>query len=36
MYASLFGIWGALHLDIIEQPEEQVFFSNQLVSFKRV
>jgi hypothetical protein len=30
MYASLFGISGALHLDIFEQPEEQVFFSDLL------
>ena len=28
MYASLFGILGALHLDVFEQPEQQVFFSN--------
>jgi len=28
MYASLFGISGALHLDVFEQPEHQVFFSN--------
>jgi hypothetical protein len=36
MYASLFGISGALHLDIFEQPEEQVFFSNLLaLLFKR-
>ena len=30
MYASLFGISGALHLDVFEQPEHQVFFSNLL------
>jgi hypothetical protein len=28
MYASLFGILGALHLDVFEQPEEHLFFSN--------
>jgi hypothetical protein len=28
MYASLFGISGALHLDVLEQPEQHVFFSN--------
>jgi hypothetical protein len=32
MYASLFGISGALHPDVFEQPEQQVFFSNLLVS----
>ena len=30
MYASLFGISRALHLDVFEQPEHQVFFSNLL------
>jgi len=30
MYASLFGILGALHLDVFEQPEHQVFSSNPL------
>ena len=25
---SLFGISGALHLDVFEQPDHQVFFSN--------
>ena len=30
MYVSLFGISGALHLDIFEQPAKQVFFSNLL------
>jgi hypothetical protein len=30
MYASLFVISGALHLDVFEQPEQQVFFSNLL------
>ena len=30
MYASLFGILGALHLDVFEQPEQPVFFSNLL------
>jgi hypothetical protein len=30
MYASLFGILGALHLDVFEQPEQQVFSSNLL------
>jgi len=30
MYASLFGILGALHLVVFEQPEHQVFFSNLL------
>ena len=33
MYASLFGISGALHLDIFEQPEQHVFFSNLLDSY---
>jgi hypothetical protein len=28
MYASLFQISGALHLDVFEQPEEKVFFGN--------
>jgi hypothetical protein len=27
MYAALFEISGALHLDVFEQPEEKVFFS---------
>ena len=31
MYASLFEISGALHLDAFEQPEQKVFFSNLLV-----
>jgi hypothetical protein len=30
MYASLFEISGALHLDVFEQPEQQVFFSSLL------
>jgi hypothetical protein len=30
MYASLFGISGALHLAVFEQPEQQVFFSDLL------
>jgi hypothetical protein len=30
MSASLFGILGALHLDVFEQPAHQVFFSNLL------
>ena len=30
MYASLFGILGALHLDVFDQPEHQVFFSTLL------
>jgi hypothetical protein len=30
MYASLFGISGALHLDVFEHPAKQVFFSNLL------
>jgi hypothetical protein len=30
MYASFFGISGALHPDVFEQPEYQVFFSNLL------
>jgi hypothetical protein len=30
MYASLFGISGALHLAVFEQPVRQVFFSNLL------
>jgi len=33
MYASFFGISGALHLDVFEQPETQVFFSNLLDYF---
>ena len=28
MYASLFGISGALHLDVFEQPEQKTSFSN--------
>jgi hypothetical protein len=28
MYASLFEMSGALHLDVFEQPEKPVFFSN--------
>jgi len=28
MYASIFGISGVLHLDVFEQPEQHVFFSN--------
>jgi hypothetical protein len=35
MYASLFEISGALHLDLFEQPEHKVFFSN-LLSIGRV
>jgi hypothetical protein len=31
MYASLFGISGALHLDVFEQPEQRMFFSNLVV-----
>jgi len=31
MYAALFGILGALHLDAFEQPEHQVFLSNLLI-----
>ena len=31
MYASLFEISGALHLEAFEQPEQKVFFSNLLV-----
>jgi hypothetical protein len=34
MYASLFGISGALHLEVFEQPESQVFFSNLPVDLK--
>jgi hypothetical protein len=30
MYASLFEILGALHLDVFEQPEKKVFFSDLL------
>jgi hypothetical protein len=30
MYASLLGILDALHLDVFDQPAEQVFFSNLL------
>jgi hypothetical protein len=33
MYASLFGISGALHLDVFEQPEKQVFFRDLLMTF---
>ena len=32
MYASFFGILGALHLVVFEQPEHLVFFSNPLVA----
>ncbi|MBP1738549.1 MAG: hypothetical protein H6Q48_842 [Deltaproteobacteria bacterium] len=32
MYASLFEVSGALHLEVFEQPEQKVFFSNLLVS----
>jgi hypothetical protein len=35
MYASLFGISGALHLYVFEQPEHQVFFNNPLVGEER-
>jgi hypothetical protein len=31
LYASLLGISGALHLDVFDQPAEQVFFSDPLV-----
>ena len=31
MYASLFGVSGAFHLDVFEQPEQQLFFSNLVV-----
>ena len=31
MYASLFETSGALHLDVFEQPEQLVFFSNLMV-----
>jgi hypothetical protein len=31
MYASLFEISGALHLDVFEQPKQKVFFTNLLV-----
>ena len=31
VYGSLFGISGALHLHVFEQPEEHVFFSNLIV-----
>ena len=30
MYASLFEVSGALHLDVFEQPEQEVSFSNLL------
>jgi hypothetical protein len=30
MYASLFGISGALHLAVFEQPAKQVFLGNRL------
>jgi hypothetical protein len=30
MYASLFGISGALHLNVFEHPEQQMFLSNLL------
>jgi hypothetical protein len=36
MYASLFGILGALHLDVFEQPEHQVFFSKLLIKEERL
>ena len=32
MYASFFGILGALHLVVFEQPEHLVFFINLLVA----
>jgi len=32
MYVSFLGISGALHLAVFEQPVEQVFFSNLLVT----
>jgi hypothetical protein len=31
MYTSLFEPSGALHLDVFEQPEQPVFFSNLMV-----
>jgi len=30
MYASLFWIWGALHLDILENPDKNDFFNKFL------
>jgi hypothetical protein len=36
LYASLFGILGALHLDVFEQPEHQVFFSNLFIEEERI
>jgi len=30
MYASLFEVSGALHPDVFEQPEQEVFFSDLL------
>jgi len=30
MYASLCEVSGALHLDVFEQPEQEVFFRNLL------
>jgi hypothetical protein len=35
MYASLFGISGALHLAVFEQPVQEVFFSTLLYHQKR-
>jgi len=32
MYASLFGISGALHLAVFEQPAQAMFFKDLLVS----
>ena len=36
MYASFLGISGALHLSIFQQPVQQVFFSNLLLSTLRL
>jgi len=33
-YASLLGISGALHLDVFDQPAQEAFFSDLLVSSK--
>jgi hypothetical protein len=35
MYASLFGISGALYLSVFEQPVSRAFFKNLLVVCER-
>jgi hypothetical protein len=31
VYASLLGIWGALHLDVFDQPAQEAFSAALLV-----